>query len=223
MATKLLAYIVGAFLLSAVAAEAQDWPQRPIVMVVSQSAGASPDIMARLLANTLSEQLAQGVVVENKPGGGNVIGANAVARSAPDGYTLYLTGSTVVTLRYTNKSYAFDALKDFTLISHTAVLQLAFMASTGLAVSTIDELVADLKRNPGKRFYATTGASDVLQMQAFARGTDTRFAVDIDVGVGVELSKSVDLRASALLAGSDYFGRDNGFGFSLVWTPAALK
>src|SRR5262245_4882325 len=93
MATRLLTYIIAAFLLPAATAEAQDWPQRPIVMVVSQSAGASPDIMARLLANTLAEPLGQGVVVENKPGGGNVIGASAVSRAAPDGYTFFFATS----------------------------------------------------------------------------------------------------------------------------------
>src|SRR5262245_7393019 len=109
MTTKLLASIIGAFMLSAAAAEAQDWPQRPIVMVVSQSAGASPDIMARLLAHALAEPLGQGVVVENKPGGGNVIGANAVSRAAPDGYTFFFaTSAALVGNPFLMKNLSYD-------------------------------------------------------------------------------------------------------------------
>src|SRR5262245_1079562 len=73
--------------------EAQAWPQRPITLIVSQAAGASPDVMARMISDRLSIQLKQGVIIENKPGGGNVVGTVAAARSTPDGYTFFFATS----------------------------------------------------------------------------------------------------------------------------------
>ncbi|MGZ5882316.1 MAG: Bug family tripartite tricarboxylate transporter substrate binding protein, partial [Xanthobacteraceae bacterium] len=76
-----------ALLTAAEQAAAQSWPARPIKFIVSQAAGGTPDIICRLIADRLSRALGQQVVVDNKPGGGNIIGAQAAARSAPDGYT----------------------------------------------------------------------------------------------------------------------------------------
>src|SRR5262249_32162721 len=157
MPTKLLTCIV-AFLLSAVAAEAQDWPQRPIVMVVSQSAGASPDIMARLLANSLSEQLGQGVVVENKAGGGNVIGASAVARSAPDGYTFFFaTSAALVGNPFLMKNLTYDPVKDFEPVALVTRSHQVVVVHPGLAAKTLAELIALDKAAPGKLSIAVDG------------------------------------------------------------------
>src|SRR3954467_13440934 len=99
-------------------ASAQSWPQRPVTFIVSQSAGASPDVMARMIANRLSVSLGQTVIVENKPGAGNVIGASAAARAAPDGYTFFFaTSAALVTNPYMVKNLSYDPMKDFARVS----------------------------------------------------------------------------------------------------------
>lgn len=106
------ALIVTACLIQPAAAET--WPQRPVTFIVSQSAGASPDVMARMIATKLSVTLGQSVIVENKPGAGNVIGAQAAARSAPDGYTFFFaTSAALVTNPYMVKNLSYDPVKDF--------------------------------------------------------------------------------------------------------------
>src|SRR3954453_18924923 len=93
-------------------ASAQSWPQRPVTFIGSQSAGASPDVMARMIANKLSVSLGQTVIVENKPGAGNVIGATAAARAAPDGYTFFFaTSAALVTNPYMVKNLSYDPVK----------------------------------------------------------------------------------------------------------------
>src|ERR1044072_4613729 len=95
-------------------ASAQTWPQRPITFIVSQSAGASPDVMARMMPTKLSVTLGQSVIVENKPGAGNVIGAQAAARSAPDGYTFFFAASAAVrTHPHMAENLSYDPVKDF--------------------------------------------------------------------------------------------------------------
>ena len=92
-------------------ASAQNWPQRPVTFIVSQSAGASPDVMARMITTKLGALLGQSFVVENKPGAGNVIGAQAAARSAPDGYTFFFaTSAALVTNPYMLKNLGYDPI-----------------------------------------------------------------------------------------------------------------
>ena len=108
----LASLFIAAFLVQPACAE--NWPQRPVTFIVSQSAGASPDVMARMIANKLSVTLGQSVIVENKPGAGNVIGAQAAARSAPDGYTFFFaTSAALVTNPYMVKNLSYDPVKDF--------------------------------------------------------------------------------------------------------------
>ncbi len=102
-------------------AQAQNWPDRPIRFVVTQAAGGTPDIIARLIGEKLGKALGQQVVVENRPGAGNVIGAQAVARAAPDGYTfLFATAAALVTNPHTFKSLPYDAEKDFVPVGFVA-------------------------------------------------------------------------------------------------------
>jgi Tripartite tricarboxylate transporter family receptor len=97
-------------------AQAQSWPARPIKFIVSQAAGGTPDITCRLITDKVSRALGQQIVVENRPGGGNIVGAQAAARSAPDGYTFFFaTSAALVTNPYTFKSLPYDpaqALQD---------------------------------------------------------------------------------------------------------------
>jgi tripartite-type tricarboxylate transporter receptor subunit TctC len=180
MATKLLAYAIAAFLLSATAADAQDWPQRPIVMVVSQSAGASPDIMARLLAHTLSEPLGQGVVVENKPGGGNVIGANAVSRAAPDGYTFFFaTSAALVGNPFLMKNLSYDSVKDFEPVALVTRSHQVMVVHPSVSARTLGELIALDKAAPGKLSIAVDGPRNLagVTARAFNKRADTQFVL----------------------------------------------
>ena len=97
---RLIGALAGALALLAASDQvaAQSWPARPIKFIVSQAAGGTPDIICRLIAEKLSRALGQQVVVDNKPGGGNIIGAQTAARSAPDGYTFFFaTAAALVT------------------------------------------------------------------------------------------------------------------------------
>ena len=133
------------------AAQAQGWPQRPLTFIVSQAAGSSPDVMARLLADRLSRSLGQGVVIENKPGGANVIGATAGARAAPDGYTyLFATSAALVTNPYMIKSLSYDPLKDFAPVALITRSHQLVAVHPDLPVKTMAELIAAEKAAPGK-------------------------------------------------------------------------
>ena len=149
-------------------------------MVVSQSAGASPDIMARLLANTLSEQLGQGVVVENKPGGGNVIGANAVARSSPDGYTFFFaTSAALVGNPYLMKNLTYDPVKDFEPVALVTRSHQVVVVHPGVAAKTLAELIALERASPGKLSIAVDGPRNLagVTARAFNKRADTQFVL----------------------------------------------
>lgn len=132
-------------------AQAQSWPARPIKFIVSQAAGGTPDIICRLITDRLSRALAQQVVVENRPGGGNVIGAQAAARSAPDGYTFFFaTAAALVTNPYTFKSLPYDPAHDFAPVSMVASNPFFLLAHPSVTAKTLSELIARDKAEPGK-------------------------------------------------------------------------
>jgi tripartite-type tricarboxylate transporter receptor subunit TctC len=139
---------------------ADDWPSaKPIGYVVPFTPGGSTDTIGRILAQKLGEALHQSVVVENKPGQGGGIGASYVAKAAPDGYTLL--GGTISTHAinaslYKNLSY--DPVKDFEPVCLVATLPNVLIASPSLGVNSVAELVALLKKDPGKRLFASSGA-----------------------------------------------------------------
>jgi tripartite-type tricarboxylate transporter receptor subunit TctC len=139
-------------------AQAQNWPDRPIRFVVTQAAGGTPDIIARLIAEKFGKVVGQQVVVENRPGGGNVIGAQAVARSAPDGYTfLFATAAPLVTNPHTFKTLPYDAEKDFTSVGFIARAPFLVMVHPSVEAKTLSELIAIEKAKPGSLSVATDG------------------------------------------------------------------
>lgn len=138
--------------------QAQNWPDRPIRFVVTQAAGGTPDIIARLIGEKFGKALGQQVVVENRPGAGNVIGAQAVARAAPDGYTfLFATAAALVTNPHTFKTLPYDAAKDFTPVGNIAQVPFFVMAHPDVAAKTLPELIALEKAKPGSLSVATDG------------------------------------------------------------------
>ena len=137
---------------------AQTWPVRPIKVIVSQAAGGAPDIICRLVTDRLSRALGQQVLVENRPGSGNVVGAQAAARSAPDGYTFFFaTAAALVTNPYTFKSLPYDPARDFAPVAMIAKGPFFVMAHPSVPAKNLAELVAYDKANPGKLAFATDG------------------------------------------------------------------
>jgi len=144
-------------LIVATGAFSQSYPSRPVRIVVPLSPGGFADTPARMLAPRLSEQLGRQFFVENKPGAGGTIGADFVAKSPPDGYTLLLTGTPHVISAHLYKKMPYDALKDFAQISMVASGPYTLVVNSQLPVSSVRELIALAKSQPGKIDYASSG------------------------------------------------------------------
>jgi tripartite-type tricarboxylate transporter receptor subunit TctC len=136
---------------------AQSWPTRPIRLVVPLSPGGFADTPARLLAPRLSSALGRQVYIENRPGAGGTIGADSVAKSPADGYHLLLTGTPHVISPWLYQNMPYDALKDFNHFALVASGPYILVVNPQLGVSTVRELVAAAKAQPGKIDYASSG------------------------------------------------------------------
>ena len=146
------------FLLAASAALAQDYPSRPVRIVVPLSPGGFSDTPARILAPRLSEQFGRQFYVENRPGAGGTIGWDFVAKSAPDGYTLAITGNTLLVGAHLYKNVPYDALKDFTHITMMASGPYVLVVNPQkVPVNSVRELIASAKAKPGAIDYASSG------------------------------------------------------------------
>jgi tripartite-type tricarboxylate transporter receptor subunit TctC len=126
------------------------WPDKPVKFVLSQPAGAGPDIVARLIGDRLARALGQPVVVDNKPGGQNVIGAQAAARAAPDGYTFYFaTTAALVTNSFLFKTMPYDPQKDFVPVGFVARSPFAVLVKAESPIQSIQDLLDRSKAAPG--------------------------------------------------------------------------
>jgi tripartite-type tricarboxylate transporter receptor subunit TctC len=146
-------------------ATAQDYPTRPVKIILSNSAGGSPDIVMRIVADRLSRSLGQQFFVENRPGGESVIGAELASQAPPDGYTLYLgTNDALVANRFRLKSLPYDADRAFTPIANIVdSAPFVVVVHPDLPVKTFGQLVSVAKARPDALSYGTTiGISDVL-------------------------------------------------------------
>jgi tripartite-type tricarboxylate transporter receptor subunit TctC len=133
------------------AAQAQDYPVKPVKLIMPFPAGGGFDIVARIVAKGLSEQTGQQFVVENRPGAGGNVGADAVARSAPDGYTLgFLTSGPLANNKLLYKSMPYDADKAFAPIVLVGEIPLVFVAHPGVPAKNLAEYVQLVRNNPGK-------------------------------------------------------------------------
>jgi tripartite-type tricarboxylate transporter receptor subunit TctC len=139
-------------------AAAQQYPTRAVRIVVPFAAGGPTDILARLLAQRLTESTGQQFVVDNRAGGGGTIGALAAARSAPDGYTLYLGGITSLAMApHTHGKLPYDPFKDFAPISKLTQQPVMLMVHPVLPVRSVKEFIALAKMKPGALDYASSG------------------------------------------------------------------
>jgi len=153
-----LAALAGLALVGAVPpAPAEDYPARPVRIIVGFGAGASADITARVLANRMSQIAGQQFVVENKPGAGSSLAAEFVARAPKDGYTLLLGTSANLTNAVITPNLSFDFVKDFAPITIATTLPVILAVHPSLGVNTVQELIALAKAKPGEILYASTG------------------------------------------------------------------
>jgi tripartite-type tricarboxylate transporter receptor subunit TctC len=145
-------------------ARAQTYPSRPIRLIVSGAAGGAPDIVARFIAQWLSERLGQPFVIENKPGGGTNIGTEAAVKATPDGYTLLLSMSANVINESLYNDLHFNFISDTTPVASICTIPLVMEINPALPVTTIPEFIAYAKANPGKINMASPGNGTVLHV-----------------------------------------------------------
>ena len=146
-------------------AHAQDYPSRPVKIIVPFAAGSSTDILARVLAKDFQQRLGQPFIVENKAGADGLIGAQAVTSAEADGYTLFVTTHTSQAANVSLfKSLPYDPLKDFSPISRLTSGQFILAINPTLPVKSVDELIAHVKANPGKFSYATANSTSTVAM-----------------------------------------------------------
>ncbi|MEO8850063.1 MAG: tripartite tricarboxylate transporter substrate binding protein [Casimicrobiaceae bacterium] len=150
-------------------AQAPAFPDRPLRLVVPFTAGGNVDIVARIIAQGLTEQLKQNVIVENRPGANAIIGAEAVAHAAPDGYTLLLgTAETHAINPHIYKKLSYDPMKDLQTVGIVDEFPFALVVSPKLPVTTLAEFIAYAKQRPGKLNFASWGIGSTSQI-AFAQ------------------------------------------------------
>ena len=138
--------------------QAQAWPDKPVKLWLSQPAGSGADAMARMITDPLSKKWGQTIVVENKPGGQNAIGAQAAARSPADGYNFYFaTAAALVTNAYLFKNLPYDPKKDFVPVGMIGKVPFAVSVNANSQLKTFQELIAFAKANPGRLTVANEG------------------------------------------------------------------
>ena len=152
-------------LLLAGIAEAQPYPARAVRFIVPFPPGGGMDIVARALGEKLSPRLGQPVVIENKPGGGTVIGTDAAAKSAPDGYTLLVSGiASQAIVHYMHPKRPFDMQRDFAAVARIGDGTIAFVVPQSLPASSVADFVALARANPGKLTFASSGVGGLIHL-----------------------------------------------------------
>ena len=139
--------------------QAQTYPNRPVRLISPFAAGGGNDVLARIVATKLSDRIGATVVVENRPGAGAVLGIQMLARAAPDGYTLVLSGSTLAVAPTLYKKAPFDANKDFAPVALVAHYPFLLVATASLPARTLPELLKMAKEKPNEIMYASPGAA----------------------------------------------------------------
>jgi tripartite-type tricarboxylate transporter receptor subunit TctC len=145
---------------------AQTWPLKPVRIIVPYTVGGASDITARLLADRMSVKFGQPVTVENRAGASGTIGTDAVAKAAPDGYTLAFVASSHVVNKALFPALPYDPIKSFSPISQTANVQLVMVVPSTLPVNSVAEFIALAKAKPGSLSYASSGSGSNPQFFA---------------------------------------------------------
>lgn len=167
------ALLLSASLLAAGSAHAQVFPNKPVKLVVPFAAGSATDVVARLLAQGLTEKLNSPFIVENKPGANGAIAAESVAKASPDGYTLFVaTVSTNSQNPWLFKKLPYDAMRDFVPIASVGGVPFAIVVNPNLPVRTLSEFLAYVRANPGKLAYGAPGGSQTICAETLKQRAD---------------------------------------------------
>jgi tripartite-type tricarboxylate transporter receptor subunit TctC len=163
------------------AARADDYPSKPITLMVPLAPGGGVDFVARVIGQKLSERLGKPVLVENRPGGGTVVAAVALAKAAPDGYTLLLTpGATLGSNTTVYKHLPYDARKDFVPIALPSQVAFTLVVNPSLPIHSIAELIKYAKEKPGELIVGTAGIATTThlagELLAYKAGIKLRYA-----------------------------------------------
>ncbi|MBR8657322.1 tripartite tricarboxylate transporter substrate binding protein [Achromobacter sp. Marseille-Q0513] len=161
-----LAAALAALALGSAASASAAWPERPITMVVPFPPGGPTDLVARVLAKQLTDQLGQTVVVENKGGANGNIGMQYAAAAKPDGYTVLYNTSSIALSPNLYRKLAFDPVKDFAPVSSTAVIPLVLLTHPSVPVQDAQGFVDYARQRPGKLSYGSAGAGNVTHLGA---------------------------------------------------------
>jgi len=154
---RALGAVIGALCMATIAAQAQDWPTRPVLVVSPFAAGSANDIVARIVLDTVGQQLGQAFVIENRSGGGGIIGVASVVRADPDGYTLLLSSSSMSSAIILHRSLPYDALKDLEPIVIFGVQPSVLVAAPSKGFKSVADVVAAAKAKPGQLNFASAG------------------------------------------------------------------
>ena len=149
------------------AAWAQAYPSKPITLLVPFPPGGPTDLVARVLAKKMSEQMGQSIVIDNKPGANGNIAAVAAAKAPADGYTVLYNTSSITLSPALYKNLAYDVQRDLAPVALTAVVPLALVVNPGVPVNNVREFIAYAKANPGKLSYGSAGNGNVTHLAAF--------------------------------------------------------
>src|SRR5215204_352514 len=164
-AAKIAVVIISALISTSVTA--QEWPTKPIRIVVGFGAGGGTDIAARIVADPLSKALGQPVVVENRPGAGGNSAAEAVAKGPKDGYTALMMSNAHAVAPAIYKTLRYDSISDFAMVSMVGTAGLMLVTAPDFPGKTVKDVIDDVKANPGKLNYGSPGV-----------GTTQHFAVE---------------------------------------------
>jgi tripartite-type tricarboxylate transporter receptor subunit TctC len=216
MKTLLRVLLCCGLVLLVAGANAQTWPSRPIKLIVPTGAGAATDVMARLLTDGVSRTLGQPLVVENMPGASGIVAHQAVARAAPDGYTLLFTNTSGMAINLISfKQLPYDPTKDFTAVAMVCSQGPQMLSvNAELPVKTLPELIAYAKANRGKLSMAfdTTAGAAAFAAKLFNRRADlglvevpyrsaAQMTLDVASGVNQVMMSSVAAAQSVVDAG----------------------
>jgi tripartite-type tricarboxylate transporter receptor subunit TctC len=156
--SKVLRLLAAALVFMSAAAFAQDWPKKPVRVIVANSTGSLSDLMARLVFAKVAEDLGQAFVIENKPGAGGSIAAAEVARAAPDGYTVIYSSDSQFTINpFIYSKLGYDPLHDFAPVSLTCKITQALYVHSSVGAKTLDDFVRIARASPGKLTYGSGG------------------------------------------------------------------
>ena len=145
-------------------AAAQDYPTRPVRLIVPFAPGGSADVFGRFIAQRLQESLGQSFIVDNRPGGGSIIGTDAVAKAAPDGYTLLVMSNTHTVNESLIPNKPFQLMRDFAPVAPLNASDLVLVAKSSLPFNTLPELIRAAKAQPGAMSYASSGPGTPYHM-----------------------------------------------------------